>query len=150
MTRLLLIGCSASKRPDPHPMQAGERYTGVFYRLISKVRREGKWPSDLQIAIISAKYGFLEETTLLPSYDQKMDHARACLLQEEVGLALDSFLERISCQEVFIALGKQYRVTLVCSHRLEALNREEHVHVCIASGIGKMLQETRNWILASS
>ena len=147
MTRLLIIGCSASKRPDPVPLLAGERYTGMFYRVIAKTRREGQWPSDLHVAIISAKYGFLlEESPGVECYDQKMDRKRALELQEEVGRTLDEFLQRVPCQEVFIALGAPYRLTLVRSLILEKLENEGNIHFCITSGIGKMLHQTKNWI----
>ena len=147
MTRLLLIGCSASKCRDPSPLPAGARYTGVFYKVIAKARREERWPNDVRVVIISAKYGLLfEDTPGIEWYDQKMTRLRALQLQESIGRDLDRFFQQTTCEEVFVALGANYRLSLTRSHQLNKLVDEGRVHVCLAAGIGIMLQQLREWI----
>ena len=59
MTRLLLLSCSASKDPRHGLLPAEERYTGVFFRVVARAKRENYWPGDLELAIVSARYGLL-------------------------------------------------------------------------------------------
>jgi hypothetical protein len=147
MTRILLLSCSSRKDPRPGLLPAETRYTGVFFRVVSKARRESYWPSDLELAIISARYGFLTASSPIEWYDQKLNRARALELREEVGRTLDAFLRQICCQEVFVAMGALYRLSLSCSQELRRLDREGCVGWARGSGTGVMLQQTRTWLL---
>jgi len=68
--KLLIVSCSADKCPDPGDMEAFDRYTGDMYKSIKKV---GVPEENVDLAIMSAKYGLIRRDTPIPDYDVKMD-----------------------------------------------------------------------------
>ena len=54
---LLILSCSQRKRKDPGFLPAIERYDGVNFRVIKKLGRQSRLLKNLDILIISAKYG---------------------------------------------------------------------------------------------
>jgi hypothetical protein len=112
MTRILLLSCSGRKRATLVPLPAGQLYTGVFYTMIAKARREQQWPSDITIGIVSAEHGFLKETDLLLPYDRRMDESRARELQRAIGESLDAFFSQHQPTESMVALGNPYRLSI--------------------------------------
>ena len=74
---LLIVACSQRKRSDPGLLPAIERYDGVNFRVLRKARREGYWPENLDVLILSAKYGLLKPDTLIEDYDSRMTQERA-------------------------------------------------------------------------
>ena len=68
--KLLIVSCSASKCPDPGDMEAFDRYTGDMYKSMKKV---GVPEENVDLAIMSAKYGLIRRDTPIPTYNVKMD-----------------------------------------------------------------------------
>ena len=56
---LLIISCSDRKIQTLGCLPAFELYDGSFYRILRKAIREGYFPNNLDILIISPKYGLL-------------------------------------------------------------------------------------------
>lgn len=52
---LLIVSCSQRKRSDLGLLPAIERYDGVYFRLLRKAQREGYWPENLDVLILSAQ-----------------------------------------------------------------------------------------------
>ena len=140
---LLIIGCSQRKRPDPGLLPAIERYDGVNFRVLRKARREGYWPENLDVLIVSAKYGLISADTLIENYDLKMTQARAFALQAEVSADLDSRLQKELYREVFVNLGKLYMITLALSRGLTTIG--ERVSDA-TGGIGEKMSQMKKWI----
>jgi hypothetical protein len=69
---------------DLELLPALERYDGIFFRILRKARREGTWPDNLDVLIISAKYGLLELDTAIEKYDLRMTKMRAKQLKPVV------------------------------------------------------------------
>ena len=69
---LLIVTCSQRKRPDPGLLPAIERYDGVHFRVLRKARQEGHWPANLDVLIVSTKYGLLDLDTAIENYDLRM------------------------------------------------------------------------------
>lgn len=74
---LLIISCSQRKRSDSGLLPAVEWYDGVNFRVIRKAQREGYWPKNLDLLILSAKHGLLKPDVLLEDYDLRMTRERA-------------------------------------------------------------------------
>jgi hypothetical protein len=55
----LFISCSQRKHSAKQPVSALELYNGFYYQIIKKLMREGRLTSNIDILIISAKYGLL-------------------------------------------------------------------------------------------
>jgi hypothetical protein len=68
--KLLIVSCSADKCPDPGDMEAFDRYTGDMYKTIKKA---GVPEENVDLAIMSAKYGLIRRDTQIPTYNVKMD-----------------------------------------------------------------------------
>ena len=74
MNYLLIISCSQRKRQDiDGSCLAIDVYDGPVYRTLRKMLRErGKDLKNLDILIISAKYGLLRHFDTIDPYDQQM------------------------------------------------------------------------------
>ena len=127
---LLIISCSQRKIQSESPeitkglMPAIDRYDGPTYRCLRKFRdanSEKKFPNNLRILILSAKFGLIHPETEIPDYDLKMTAERAEEIRHEVKLDLYHCLHfyKIAYRgmdQVFINLGKTYRRTLEGFH----------------------------------
>jgi hypothetical protein len=109
MQTLLIQSCSKSKRKPGEPVPALELYSGYYYKIIKKAKREGDFDSDIDICILSAKHGLIDSDTDLVFYDQKMDSERALKIRDEVKMALKSRLDTHTYDEVLINMGQPYR-----------------------------------------
>ena len=74
---LLIVACSQRKRSDPYLLPAIERYDGGNFRVLRKAMREGYWPQNMDVLILSAKYGLINASTFIADYDQRMNRERA-------------------------------------------------------------------------
>ena len=68
--KLLIVSCSADKCPDPGDMEAFDRYTGDMFKSIKK---QGIPEENVDLAIMSAKYGLIRRDTKIPTYNVKMN-----------------------------------------------------------------------------
>jgi cytoplasmic iron level regulating protein YaaA (DUF328/UPF0246 family) len=121
---LLIIACSQRKRPDPGRLPAIERYDGVNFRVLQKAKRERYLPDNLDILILSAKYGLIEATTPIENYGLKMTKQRAMELQTEVSRDLDNYLSKTRYDEIFVNLGKAYLTTIAHSSQITELKEK--------------------------
>jgi len=92
MKFLLVISCSDKKNKSREPLPAIERYTGAWYGVINKLKRGSMFPQNLDIVIISAKYGLLMSNELIEYYDLTMIKERAQRLNSEILINSDVFL----------------------------------------------------------
>lgn len=91
--RLLVIPCSKEKSDIATAIPAIERYRGRVFSVIQNVRSSSAALENVDILILSAKYGLISESELILLYDQRMNpvlaaqhQALACrLLQDAVG-----------------------------------------------------------------
>jgi hypothetical protein len=137
MPRLLILACSQRKRSDRNALPAFERYTGVNFQILHKLRREHAFPSDL-----SAKYGLLSPETPICAYDLKMTERRATELCAQVSSDLDRHLQEKKYDSVFVNLGKAYLNTLALSSELKQCNVQY-----ATGGIGSKMKQMKAWIL---
>ncbi len=146
MTRLLLVGCSACKDVRPEPLPARERYTGVFFRVIAKAQRAHYWPADLELVIVSARYGLLLAESPVPWYEQKLSRVRAREICWAVSVSLDSLLLQKSCSSVCVAMGQLYRQTVTHSAELQRMDQQGAVYWVDGEGTGVMQGRLRDWL----
>lgn len=140
---LLIISCSKRKASLPSAkVSAIDLYDGPFYRIIRKAFREHGKPDNLDIMILSAKYGLITHNEIVIDYDQKLTISRAKALSSPVRARLKDVLKGNRYEKVFINLGKLYMLALDSSKDLL-----DEQNVCCASGrIGERMQQLRNWI----
>ena len=105
---LLIISCSQRKAPISNPAPAIELYDGPFFRMIRKLKNDGKFSNNVHVLVISAKYGLIGLYDLIEKYDQKMTKKRAVELKDDVKKKLREFLSNKNFKEIFISMGKNY------------------------------------------
>lgn len=69
MARLLVLACSATKRPDPHSIPALARYDGPLWRTLRAADPEGR---RARVAFLSALYVFRDAATPIADYDARL------------------------------------------------------------------------------
>ncbi len=141
---LLIVACSQRKTGATRPLPAIERYDGVNYRVLRNLKRQGLWPENLDVVIISAKYGLLDANTSIEDYDLRMTRDRALALQGEISAGLDARLRRTDYTEVFVNVGATYRLALEQSRELRQLGGRTRY---ASGGIGMKMGEMRRWII---
>lgn len=135
MKPLLILACSATKRPEPHPLPAIDRYDGPFYRVLRKAVRERAGLGDqLHILILSAQHGILAADNLILNYDRRMDRGRAQELAPDVALALAPYWP-----PAYVEVGQTYRAALPPPPWPAAV-------VVGHGGIGERLAQLRRWL----
>src|SRR5262245_57068777 len=85
MKRLLILACSATKRPDPDRLPALERYDGPAFRTLRAfLRNDPDRASTLDLLILSAEFGLIAGDTPIPVYNRCMTSSRALWLRSQV------------------------------------------------------------------
>ncbi|NRP76121.1 hypothetical protein ILFOPFJJ_07045 [Ensifer psoraleae] len=67
--RLLILGCSATKRPDPGYMPAIYRYDGALWQTLRVTDPRG---STAWVAFLSAHYGFQDAAVPIADYNARL------------------------------------------------------------------------------
>lgn len=135
--RLLVLGCSQVKREALGNLPAIDRYDGSSYRVLRNYLRTSQWPSDLSVAILSAKYGLVGGFTDIEHYDQRMTTVRASELEPSCIHTLSNWADNHS--SIHLSLGKDYLPALS-----SAVNNELHSKTKIFEGpIGMKLNQIK-------
>src|SRR5579859_7749716 len=83
--RLLILKCSARKCDGAEQLPAMQRYNGPLWQVLRHALREQpQLAADLDIYVLSAAFGLIPATQLIPWYDQTMAPERADALRPEV------------------------------------------------------------------
>jgi hypothetical protein len=138
MTDMIIMSCSRTKkRLDNVP--AMELYDGQAYRVIRKSS-----PEDIEILIISAKYGLLRSTDIISYYDQAMTVSQAIGMSKEVSSGIKNTVSRGDFKRIFISLGFPY--SFAVSEELMGF-LDENFYLLVAHGpIGKRLHQLKEFI----
>lgn len=140
---LMIIPCSKRKCDCVgRTIAAIDLYDGPFYRIIRGVFRQKGYHKQLDVLIMSAKYGLIPSHENILYYEQRMTLNRARELSDSVTKTLISYLHRNHYKEIFINLGKSYMPALdKCINILKSEN------VVFAYGmIGERMQQLKIWI----
>jgi hypothetical protein len=107
---LLIISCGKKKSEELkfRALKAKEAYQGPMFQVINKAKREDRWPRNLELGIISAKYGLLRSDDEIKNYDLKMTKAIAEKLNPEVIRKIRKWSEEESFSLIHIIMGKDY------------------------------------------
>ena len=136
---MLLLGCSDRKRVIKGKLPALDLYDGVNFRVLRAFLHERGWPPGLCIKILSAKYGLIDATDLIETYDQRLDEATARKMNRKVVKSLVHFGKPKS---VFVNLGKDY---LPAIDRIDRLFQKERI-VHAEGGIGLKMAQMKDWL----
>jgi hypothetical protein len=75
--QLIVLGCSATKVKAEGSLPAIDLYDGPIFRVLRSYLRDFRWPDNLSVAVLSAKYGIIGGLSHITTYDQRMTRHRA-------------------------------------------------------------------------
>lgn len=138
MRRLLVLACSERKRNDSEPIRALDRYDGPAFRV---VRRYLAVTDDqqLDLRILSAKYGLIRPEQPIRSYDLQMTTGRA---SEAIGVVLPETRRLLGSgryHDVLFYGGRAYRAAV-----LPAIESGELP--ATSGSLGRQLSQLRAWL----
>ena len=141
----MIISCSDKKDVQSGLLPAIQRYKGTWYGVINKLKREGNFPDNLDILIISAKYGLINSEMQIENYDQKLDYTRARELNEPILSKLENIISMTSYENILINLGSIYIATI---SGLEKIVPNTTKIQLIKGRIGERKRDMKKWILS--
>ena len=142
--RLLIISCSAKKRKTGHTVEAWELYDGMVFRVLKKLQRENRFARNIDIAIVSAKYGLLLPAQKVKWYDLRMNPSIAQSQKRTVVSRLKKLAKRHTYGEVCINLGKDY-LPAIGDPKLWKPRRAKLTF--IEGEIGRRLHQIKKWAI---
>ena len=115
----------------------------MAYRVVKRLQRLGRYPEDVDLLIVSAKYGIIRPDQPIPAYDLRMTPERAMEQAGQNRTFLTGFLKSSSYSEVFISAGKDYLLAIEPSAAWCGA-----VNVTVNMGrIGCQLKKLKGWLL---
>lgn len=142
--RLLILSCSARKRPLRPSAPAMELYDGPLYRSLRRLAARGAWPPDTTIRIVSAKYGVIAPNTPIRPYDRRLVPARDAALIATSRTTLRRLINRLRPAEVCINLSRDYEAVVPN----QALARSTVTR--ISGPPGQRVRDVLNWLGAEA
>ena len=140
---LLILSCSERKKRLPAtPIPAIERYDGPFYRIIRKAFREHGKLHNLDVMVLSAKYGLIDLNEKIATYDQRMTLEMAGGMAGNAYSSLANRLKTNQYKEVMINLGKQYMMALNKSGDILENQKVRYG----SGGIGERMKQLKEWL----
>ncbi len=134
---LLILPCSKKKR-DIAAAPAIELYNGPFYQILRKYRLP-----NLDVLILSAKYGLIPASKTISAYDQKMTNQRALELSGNVRRELDNVITKCQYKHILVNLGKTYMEAFcACNDVLDQCDTSY-----VTGPIGKRLHQLKDWLI---
>lgn len=140
--RLLVLACSRRKRPDAKLLPAIDRYDGPAFRVLRRflISHDSQ---PVQAYVLSAEFGLIPTTRLIPNYDRRMTTERAQELRPFIIRDLCQVLQQTGTDELFIVAGSVYR-RLIAEFAAEIAGA---VRIETTSGpIGKQLAALHDWL----
>jgi hypothetical protein len=114
--RVLVMPCSATKRPDPAPLPARSRYTGPLWQTYRAIAASAE--TMPRTVVLSAEFGVIEPSARIPYYDRLLDEDRAAELASDP-IQLDRMATLLDgATEVYVIGGAVYRATVTAMVKL--------------------------------
>lgn len=162
--RLVVMACSATKRRDPEPLPAIERYDGPLWRTLRA--RLAELPraaaavdaGELVLLVLSAEHGFFPAGERILDYDRRLDRHRARWLSSD---ALDRLeagrrllrSEATLAMEFLVVGGELYKAcvarALACTGgrvSLDACKALDAKAAWTRGGIGEHRRQLSHWL----
>ena len=144
---LLIISCSKSKNNllktyGAAKLPALEGYDGKLFLTIRKALREGLG-KNVDVLIISAKYGLLKSTEEISYYEERMTKPKAQEIRDSVLSKLINHINGQNYKKIFVMMGRDY---LGAISGLSSLT-DIPIDVIQMEKIGKAQQKLKNLLL---
>lgn len=142
MRHLLIISCSKNKIQEAKA-KALELYDGPYYKIIRKMMREGTFPRNLDVFILSAKYGLIESSETIELYDLKMTKERAKELHKQTIGTIKEKLWQTNYHSVYVNLGETYMLAI---SGIENVIPQGTQLIMGKGEIGERMSDMKRWI----
>lgn len=148
--KLLLMGCSATKRTDPQPMRAIDRYDGPMWQSLRArlaelpLARAALLSGNLKIIVLSAGHGFINANDKIADYDQRLTPMLAAKMAPELSFYFHqrpSFLA--PADAILFAGGAVYRRAMRVAL---SLHDDARVSETDGAGIGLHRAQLGAWL----
>ena len=144
MHRLLILACSQRKNPARNDLPAIDRYDGPGFRVLRKFLRETPNSPPL-VLVLSAKYGLIGSSELIPDYDYQMSAAVAERLRPSVlkrlAIVLQSRPRR--WHSIGVCVGSVYSAALIGIETVLPKGAEVEM---LGGGQGRRLTRLHAWL----
>ncbi|HLY89074.1 MAG TPA: hypothetical protein VKQ27_08825 [Acetobacteraceae bacterium] len=150
--KLLIMSCCATKRPNPAPMPAIDRYDGPMWQTLRA--RLAELPAavaamrsgELVVRVLSAQHGFIPVDIAILPYEQRLTSRRAddllSMCTSDHAAIADVFAE---AEAVMFAGGALYRDTMWRASR-GGLAQIMKVSETDGAGIGEHRAQLGDWL----
>ena len=126
--RALILSCTKTKKPIRG--HAIDVYDGPTFRVL---RNYISVRDDIDIYIISAKYGVIPSDHIIEPYDKVLDTMTAIKMKDEFGTLIKDIFD--NHDEVAICAGKTYRLVV-----------DGYQYISIEGSIGEMISGLKRWL----
>lgn len=141
--RCIIVNCSQKKRTEEGLLPAMVRYDGPLFRVIRNFLSNSFESENLDVYILSAKYGVLTHNKGIEFYDQLLSNERIEELKPQIAEVLDKKHRLNQYNEVFLAVGNKYKGLLESCQSLSLNNANLTV---AKGGIGEKSKFLKNWL----
>ena len=139
----MVLACSSRKSSSSGLLPAIERYDGVVFRVVKRLMRLSQYPDDVDLLIVSAKYGLIKHDQRIQNYDLRMTPELAMKQAEQNRVMLHEAVKLGRYSDVFVSAGKVY---LLAVEPFSAWQGATVVTVNRGK-IGVQLRSLKQWLL---
>lgn len=145
--RLLILSCSQRKRSDETLLPAIERYNGPLFKILRKfIREQSSKAPNLDVLVLSTKYGLIPANMSISNYDHRMTRTRVEELRPQILEKLGQKLSGGKYQRLLITMGENYLMALNGYKKLIP----DNLQVTISSGsYGQQQVKLYKWLYGS-
>ncbi len=141
--RCIIVNCSQKKRTEAGLLPAMVRYDGPLFRVIRNFLSNSFECENLDVYILSAKYGVLTHNKEIEFYDQSLSDERIKELRPKIAEILDETHRLNQYNEIFLAIGNRYKKLL---ESCEFLSTDNTNLTVAKGGIGEKSKLLKNWL----
>lgn len=140
----MLLSCCERKKASPNLLPALERYDGPAFFILRKFLNECPIQAEeLDVYVLSAKFGLIAVTQPIPNYDLLLDTNRCVELQPRVHKQIQRWSQHSSYRELFVSVTQKYEAVLGDLSQLDPTKLK--IHFARGKSGGK-LSDLRDWL----
>lgn len=151
--RVLLLACSATKRPDAGVLPAADRYDGPMFRSYRAGLAQLAESHRPAAYVLSAEHGLIPVGQPIANYERRLDAERADELAGDAGQIMRLGAIVAGADELYIAGGALYRSAVL--RMLDALRSRGllpaglEIVAPAGLGIGEQRAALKKWLVAT-
>ncbi|MBO9724342.1 MAG: hypothetical protein J7530_08205 [Novosphingobium sp.] len=155
--KFIIMSCSHTKRTDPAPMPALQRYDGPMWRTLralldrhpaaARAYDSGRSTAELQIWVLSGLYGFIPTHCEVPNYEQRLTERQFAKMERDPSYEFQRIASFVDDAEAVLFAGSEfYRDGMwrASGGKIQHLNKITETN---GRGIGEHRAQLGQWIV---